>query len=159
MRVLFVCLGNICRSPLAEGVVRARLAKAGIDHIELDSAGCGDWHVGQPPDRRTMAVAKARGIDLSALRARQVRVEDFHDFDLILCADRSNLAHLRRMAPPDARATVALLRDWAEGGDAGLEVPDPYSGGQEGFESVHDMLEAAAEAIVARLTSRPAGGG
>lgn len=158
MRVLFVCLGNICRSPLAEAVVRGRLAAAGVDHVELDSAGTGHWHVGQPPDRRTQAVARARGLDMSALRARQVRVDDFHDFDLILCADRSNLRDLQRLAPPGARATVALLRDWAQGGDAGLEVPDPYTGEADSFESVHDMLETAAEAIVARLTVRPGSG-
>ncbi|MBS7455813.1 low molecular weight protein-tyrosine-phosphatase [Coralloluteibacterium stylophorae] len=156
MRILFVCLGNICRSPLAEGVLRRRLAEAGLEHVEIDSAGTGDWHVGQPPDSRTVAVARARGLDISGLRARQVHMDDFHAFDLILCADRSNLQALRRLAPPDARAEIALIRDWAGAGQDGLEVPDPYTGGAEDFEAVHAMLDAAAEAIVARLHGRPA---
>lgn len=158
MRILFVCLGNICRSPLAEGVLRRRLEAAGLGHVELDSAGTGDWHVGQPPDPRTVAVARARGIDISGLRARQVHMDDFHEFDLILCADRSNLAALRRLAPAGARAEVALLRDWAGAGQDGLEVPDPYTGGEEDFEAVHAMLDAAADAIVARLHGRAAAG-
>lgn len=148
-RLLLVCLGNICRSPAGEAVMRARAEAAGLP-IAVDSAGTGDWHAGEPPDRRMQAAARARGLDLSTLRARQVRAEDFHAFDLILAMDRANLAALRRLRPDGARAELALVLDHApEPGPA--EVPDPYGGGPEGFEHVLDLLEAAADGVIDRL--------
>lgn len=148
-RLLLVCLGNICRSPAGEAVMRARAEAAGLP-IAVDSAGTGDWHAGEPPDRRMQAAARARGLDLSTLRARQVRAEDFHAFDLILAMDRANLAALRRLRPDGARAELALVLDHApEPGPA--EVPDPYGGGPEGFEHVLDLLEAAADGVLDRL--------
>ena len=148
-RVLFVCLGNICRSPAAEGVMRARAEAAGLP-VTLDSAGTGDWHAGDPPDRRMTAAARKRGIDLTGLRARQVRPRDFEAFDLVLAMDRANLDTLSRLRPAGAPAGLELMRDQAPG-PRGREVPDPYYGGDDGFERVLDMLEAAADGLVARL--------
>ncbi|SDX10183.1 protein tyrosine phosphatase [Albimonas donghaensis] len=148
-RLLFVCLGNICRSPAAEGVMRARAEAAGLS-VTLDSAGTGDWHAGDPPDRRMTAAARKRGIDLTGLRARQVRPRDFEAFDLVLAMDRANLDALSRLRPAGAPAGLELMRDQAPG-PRGQEVPDPYYGGDAGFERVLDMLEAAADGLVARL--------
>lgn len=148
-RLLFVCLGNICRSPAAEGVMRARAEAAGLP-VTLDSAGTGDWHAGDPPDRRMTAAARKRGIDLTGLRARQVRPRDFEAFDLVLAMDRANLDTLSRLRPAGAPAGLELMRDQAPG-PRGREVPDPYYGGDDGFERVLDMLEAAADGLVARL--------
>ena len=148
-RLLFVCLGNICRSPAAEGVMRARAEAAGLS-VTLDSAGTGDWHAGDPPDRRMTAAARKRGIDLTGLRARQVRPRDFEAFDLVLAMDRANLDALSRLRPVGAPAGLELMRDQAPG-PRGQEVPDPYYGGDAGFERVLDMLEAAADGLVARL--------
>jgi protein-tyrosine phosphatase len=145
-RILFVCLGNICRSPAAEGVFRARAATAGLD-CEIDSAGTGAWHAGKPPDPRMIHAAAARGIDISGQRARQVDTGDFYVYDMILAMDASNLADLREMAPADAEATVGAFLDFAEGGD----VPDPYYGGADGFGHVLDLIERAADGLVARL--------
>jgi len=156
LRLLVVCLGNICRSPLAEGVLRQRLEDAGLEHrVELDSAGTGEWHVGQPPDPRTIANAARHGVDLTMLRARQLRAADFHHFDWILCADRSNLSDVRARAPADATARSALLLEWAGLGQ-GAEVPDPYTGAEEAFETVWTLVDRAARAIVARLADRTA---
>jgi protein-tyrosine phosphatase len=153
VRVLFVCLGNICRSPTAEGVMRALVADAGLgEHIEIDSAGTGAWHIGEPPDRRASAAARERGIDLAGA-ARQVRASDFDEFDLIVAMDASNLADLRRAAPGEgARAKLVLLRDLdpATAGRA-LDVPDPYHGGARGFEQVLDLVEAACAALLVQL--------
>src|SRR5271170_7125994 len=138
-RVLFVCLGNICRSPTAEGVMRALVDEAGMQQsIELDSAGTGAWHVGNPPDARAVAAARARGIALAGA-ARQVRQDDFDDFDLVLAMDRSNLRALEEMAGAgERRARLRLLREFdpAGGGDQDLEVPDPYYGAAGGFDQV-----------------------
>ena len=128
MRMLFVCLGNICRSPTAEGVMRHLVEEAGVaDAFVLDSAGTGGWHVGDPPDPRSREAARRRGIVVAGA-ARQVSAADFHDFDLILAMDRANLRDLRAAAPPDGTAEVRLLREYDEnsvgGGD--LDVPDPY---------------------------------
>jgi protein-tyrosine phosphatase len=148
MRVLMVCLGNICRSPTAEGVLRAKLAAAGLEaQVHVDSAGTGSWHVGSPPDERSQRHALRRGYDLSALRARQVAERDFHEFDLILAMDADNLADLRRLAPE--RGGRALVRLFAE-----APVPDPYAGGPAGFERVLDMVEAACDAWVDDLAQR-----
>ena len=154
LRLLVVCLGNICRSPLAEGVLRERIVRARLEHrIVVDSAGTGDWHVGQPPDRRTIANAHAHGVDLGGLRARQLRAADYRDFDWLLCADRDNLADVHRRAPADATARSALLLEWA-GQGAGAEVPDPYSGGPEAFEQVWTLVDRAADAIVSGIAGR-----
>lgn len=151
MRVLFVCLGNICRSPLAEGLARHRAAALGLDW-EFDSAGTGaHYHAGAPPDPRTCASARRRGIALEHLRARQVGPEDFARFDLILAADRQNLRALEALRPPGAAARVALLLDWTGVQPQG-EVPDPYYGGDDDFEAVCRLLERAADALLARAT-------
>ncbi|MGY1409493.1 MULTISPECIES: low molecular weight protein-tyrosine-phosphatase [unclassified Luteimonas] len=156
MRLLVVCLGNICRSPLAEGVLRQRLDEARLGHrVELDSAGTGDWHAGKPPDHRTIANAARHGVDLTSLRARQLRSADYHEFDWLLCADRSNLADVRERAPAGATARSALLLEWAGLGQ-GAEVPDPYTGGPEEFEHAWTLVDAAARAIVTRLAGRTA---
>jgi protein-tyrosine phosphatase len=153
-RLLFVCMGNICRSPTAEGVMRHLLREEGLeDEITVDSAGTGAWHVGNPPDRRATAAAGARGIVLEGA-ARQVRPSDFDDHDLLLVADRENLADLRAIAPDEAaRAKVRLLREFdpASDGAADLDVPDPYYGGPDGFEDVLDLVEAACRGLLAEI--------
>ena len=145
-----VCMGNICRSPTAEGVMRGLVRDAGLeDEITLDSAGTGGWHVGDPPDRRATAAARGRGIVLDGA-ARQVRPSDFEDFDLILAMDSENLAHLCAMAPDaEAAAKVRLLRSYdPESSDGDLDVPDPYYGGPNGFETVLDQVEAACRGLL-----------
>lgn len=148
MRVLMVCLGNICRSPTAEAVLRAKLQAAGLaPRVEVDSAGTGSWHVGDAPDARSQRHASKRGYDLSALRARRVAEDDFHRFDLILAMDEDNLADLKRLAPDGAhRAELRLF--------AHIEVPDPYSGGPAGFERVLDLVEVASDTWVEDLARR-----
>jgi protein-tyrosine phosphatase len=154
MRLLFVCLGNICRSPTAEGVMRSLLAQAGMeDSIELDSAGTGGWHVGSPPDERASATAAARGVELRGA-ARQVADADFEDFDLLLAMDAANLRDLRRAAPGEPeRAKVRLLREFdpasAERGE--LDVPDPYYGGPGGFDEVFDLVTAACAGLLEEI--------
>jgi protein-tyrosine phosphatase len=152
VRVLFVCLGNICRSPTAEGVMRALVSDAGLeDRIELDSAGTGAWHIDEPPDARATNAAHERGIVLAG-RARQVEREDFAEFDLIVAMDRSNLADLRRIAPDDAaRAKLRLLRDYDPSSDGELDVPDPYHGGSRGFDDVFDLVQRSCVALLAEL--------
>jgi len=151
MRLLIVCLGNICRSPVAEGVLRARIAVSSVaGQVELDSAGTGDWHVGQPPDRRSIANAAGHGVDISGLRARQLAVSDYTEFDWLLCADRANLRDVRARAPRGARARSALLLDWC-GLETEGEVPDPYTGGPAQFEHVFQLLDRAADGAIARL--------
>jgi protein-tyrosine phosphatase len=154
MRILFVCLGNICRSPTAEGVMRALLVEAGLqDEVELDSAGTGAWHVGEPPDARATAAARARGIALDGA-ARQVRAADFERFDLILAMDGSNLHALRQLAPDEgAREKVRLLREFDPAGAAlpNLDVPDPYYDSQRGFETVLDQVQAACEGLLGHV--------
>jgi protein-tyrosine phosphatase len=151
-RVLFVCSGNICRSPTAEGVMRSLVREAGLDgEIEADSAGIGDWHAGDAPDRRSAAAAQARGIVLKGA-ARQVRLRDFADFDLILACDRTHLQDLQAMAPAGARAQVRLLREFDPDADSDLDVPDPYYGGEDGFEHVLDLVDAACRGLLDDLT-------
>ncbi|UQY35265.1 low molecular weight phosphotyrosine protein phosphatase [Pseudomonas fulva] len=153
MRVLFVCLGNICRSPTAEAVLRQRLQQAGLaERIDVDSAGTGDWHIGKAPDSRTQEAAKRRGYDLSSLRGRQVSPDDFARFDLILAMDSANLRDLQRLRPAQARGELDLyLRRFGLAED---EVPDPYYGGSEGFEHVLDLLEQASDALLIELKGR-----
>jgi protein-tyrosine phosphatase len=150
-RVLFVCLGNICRSPTAEAVMRDLVARlAPTLAVEVDSAGTHAYHVGDPPDRRTQAAALRRGIDMSGLRARVVEAQDFARFDLILAMDEGNLAHLLQMAPAAQRTRVRLFLDYAPQLEISA-VPDPYYGGPSGFEHVLDLSEAAARGLLAAL--------
>ena len=153
MRVLFVCLGNICRSPTAEGVLLHKLREAGLAAaVQVDSAGTGDWHVGKTPDARTRVAAQRRGYDLSQLRARQVAAEDFGRFDLILAMDESNLANLHGLRPAGDGAELDLfLRRYQLALD---EVPDPYYGGEEGFEAVLDLVEQACDALILEIKGR-----
>jgi protein-tyrosine phosphatase len=148
MRILFVCMGNICRSPSAEGVFRALLeSRAPQLSIEIDSAGTHDYHVGEPPDDRSIAAARRRGIDLSSLRARTVRTADFEYYDLILAMDEQNLRELRRRAPVPRHDRIRLMMEFAAPGSV-RAVPDPYYGGPQGFEQVLDLLEEAAEGLL-----------
>jgi protein-tyrosine phosphatase len=154
VRILFVCLGNICRSPTAEAVMRRLVEERGLSgEVKVDSAGTGDWHVGERPDERACAAAERRGLTLEG-QARQVRARDFEEFDLILAMDGSNALGLRRLAP-DARSAekVRLLREFdSEARDAAdLDVPDPYHGGREGFERVIDLVTAACEGVLDSL--------
>lgn len=153
MRVLFVCLGNICRSPTVEAVARQRLQRAGLaDAVQLDSAGTGDWHVGRPPDPRSVHAALARGYDLSALRGRQVCVEDFHRYSLILAMDSHNLAALQALRPANASAELDLfLRRYGLLPEA---MPDPYHGAAQGFEQVLELAERGVDALIAELRRR-----
>lgn len=154
MRILFVCMGNICRSPTAEGVFRHVLAAQALDlPIEIDSAGTHDYHVGDAPDRRAIAAAKRRGIDLSALRARMVATEDFAHYDLILAMDEENLQELRRRAPPVHHERIRLMMEFAPQA-VSRAVPDPYYGGAQGFEQVLDLLEEAASGLLQELLAR-----
>jgi len=153
VKVLFVCLGNICRSPTAHGVFRGLVEQRGMEHVILvDSGGTGDWHVGHPPDSRAAQEARSRGYDLSDLRARQVKPEDFCEFDYILAMDHENLANLQAMRPTTSSAQLALFLSFAPDED-GLEVPDPYYGGDEGFSRVFDMIERASEGLLQEICS------
>jgi protein-tyrosine phosphatase len=147
LRVLLVCMGNICRSPTAEAVMRQRLLAQGLnERVQVESAGTGGWHAGEAPDSRAQRHALLRGYDLSKLRARRVVEDDFERFDLILAMDEENLADLQRMKPAKARAEARLF--------APVEVPDPYHGGAQGFENVLDQIEQASDALVAELRGR-----
>lgn len=152
-RVCFVCLGNICRSPTAEGVFRHLVAEAGLDdRLEIDSAGTAAYHAGESPDRRSAATARRRGVSLVG-RARQFIREDFERFDHVLAMDRSNLDALLRLAPSDtARAKVRLLRDHDPDSPPGAEVPDPYYGGPDGFDDVFDICMAACRGLLRELS-------
>ncbi|WP_375195752.1 low molecular weight protein-tyrosine-phosphatase [Sphingobium sp.] len=147
--VLFVCLGNICRSPLAEAALRAEAEKAGLT-VEVDSAGTGDWHVGSPPDSRAQAVALRNGIDISGYRGRQVPAADFRRFDHVFALDGENLKNLRRVRPSDGTAELRLLMDLVPGRE-GSGVTDPYFGDEAGFDVTWDDVTQAARAIVERL--------
>ncbi|MEC3909853.1 low molecular weight protein-tyrosine-phosphatase [Sphingobium sp. CR2-8] len=149
--VLFVCLGNICRSPLAEAALRAEADKAGIAML-VDSAGTGDWHVGSPPDARAQAVALRHGINIGGYAGRQVEAEDFRRFTHIFALDADNLKNLRRIRPSDGTADLRLLMDMVPGRE-GTGVVDPYYGDDAGFDRTWDDVTRAAQAIVARLAS------
>ena len=149
--VVFVCMGNICRSPTAEAVFRHYVENAGLaGHILIDSAGTHDYHIGDAPDLRAQRAAQQRGYDMSGLRGRQVEEGDFHRFDYVLAMDSANLAILQRLAPPDGDAQVGLFLEYARH-HAEREVPDPYYGGAQGFERVLDMVEDAAQGLLQHI--------
>ena len=153
IRVLMVCLGNICRSPTAEAMLRLKVHEAGLDdRIEVDSAGTADYHVDSPPDRRAVRHGEKRGLKMQHLRGRQVTREDFDHFDFILAMDEDNLANLERIRPPAARAKLALLMSYAPQSGSRV-VPDPYYGSADGFEAVLDLVEAAADGFIASALS------
>lgn len=154
MRVLFVCMGNICRSPTAEGVFREYVRRHAPElALEIDSAGTHDYHVGEAPDSRAIKAAARRGLDLSGLRARQVEDEDFERFDLILAMDRLNHDTLLERSPPEYHPRIRLFLEF--GGDPDvLEVPDPYYGGAKGFDEVLDLVEEAAARLLEELRRR-----
>jgi protein-tyrosine phosphatase len=149
--VLFVCLGNICRSPLAEAAFRAEAERLGLD-VHIDSAGTGDWHSGEPPDRRAIAAAGRNGIDISHLRARQVRPEDFDRFDHIVALDRHNLRDLQRLQPPGSKARLSLLLDHVEGRE-GQPVADPYYGHDEHFDVAWADVTEGARALARKIAA------
>ena len=149
LRVLMVCMGNICRSPLAEGVLRAKLERAGLQRrVVVESAGTSGLHAGEPPDPRGQRAATARGYDIDRLRARGVTEADFRQQDLLLAMDRQNLEWLRRQAPADGSAAIELLLDHGTGHSGISEVPDPYYGSAQGFEHVLDLIEDACDGLV-----------
>ena len=151
LRLLVVCLGNICRSPMAEGALRARLEAAGLgDRVEVDSAGLGNWHAGQAPDRRAIKCAAGHGVDISGLRARQLADADYTAFDVLLCADADVLDAVCANAPAGATAEAALLLAWCGLGEQ-AQIPDPYTLDAAAFEHAWELVDGAAEAIVARL--------
>lgn len=148
VKVLMVCLGNICRSPLAEGILQSKLPS---DKFMVDSAGTGGWHAGELPDKRSIAIAKDRGLDITHQRARQFKVNDFTEFDHIFVMDTSNLKDVLKLAPNDkAKTKVSLMMDALHPGKS-INVPDPYYGGPEGFDNVYDMLNEACQIVANKL--------
>lgn len=147
-KVLFVCLGNICRSPTADGIFNHLVVRTKLDQkIIVDSAGTGDWHIGKAPDTRTVVAARQRGYDLSVLRARQVTARDFDEFDYVLAMDKANLLDLQRIRPSSYAGHLGLFLDFGSRDDY-REVPDPYYGGHDGFELVLDLVEDAAQGLL-----------
>jgi protein-tyrosine phosphatase len=156
-KVLLVCMGNICRSPTAEGVLRAKVTQAGLaGQIDVDSAGTHAYHVGEPPDARSQKAAAKRGYRLEDLRARRITAADFLRFDLILAMDRDNLAILKTVCPPEERHRLGLLLDYARNAKHD-EVPDPYYGGATGFELVLDLIENGCDGLIETLRLRMQG--
>lgn len=153
VRILFVCLGNICRSPTAEAVMRGIVAEAGLgDEIEVESAGTGDWHIGHPPDERSVAAAAQRGVELTG-KARQVARGDFDKFDLVIAMDRQNRDDLMTIARSEEdRGKVRLLRSYSDGE---LDVPDPYYGGEDGFAEVVEIVERSCQALLDEVAPTP----
>ena len=159
IKVLFVCMGNICRSPTAEGVFRHQVVAAGLsDMVVIDSAGTHDYHIGKPPDNRAQQAALKRGYDLSGLRGRQVAPRDFQEFDYIVAMDADNLSNLRKSCPPQQQHKLNLLMEFSYNFSQ-PEVPDPYYGGAQGFENVLDMVEDAAAGLLQKVLSRKSGDG
>jgi protein-tyrosine phosphatase len=149
-----VCMGNICRSPMAHGVFAERIREAGLDHaIEVDSAGTHSYHVGEPPDRRAQAAARARGYELSGQRARRLEADDFREFDYVLVMDDENLRNARTLQPTDGKARLHRFLEFA-GSRREREVPDPYYGGSQGFATVMDLVEEAATGFLSHLRER-----
>jgi len=154
-KVLFVCLGNICRSPLAEGIFAHLVRERGLaERYLIDSAGTGDWHVGQPPDRRAISAAKQRGVALPS-QGRQVRRSDFGEFDLIVAMDRNNRSDLEALAPAGQGGKIRLMRDFGSAEEKGADVPDPYYGGPYEFDAVYEMLRRCCERLLDQLESAP----
>ena len=154
VRVLFVCLGNICRSPTAHGVFAHLVEREGLaDRIHVDSAGTHAYHIDEPPDPRARAAAAKRGVDLSSLRARKALEMDFHEFDYVLAMDRSNFEHLMKLCPPGAEDKLRLFLSFAPDLSED-DVPDPYYGGTAGFERVLDLIESAAQGLLADIRVR-----
>ncbi|MBO9542293.1 low molecular weight phosphotyrosine protein phosphatase [bacterium] len=152
IKVIFVCLGNICRSPLGEGIFRHLVADAGLaDRFEIDSAGTGNWHVGKPPHHGSQRVAKERGLDISGQRARQIQIEDLDDYDYVVAMDSKNLTDIRDLDPlRKTSAQVVRMMDFAPA--RGLEdVPDPYFGGPEGFDHVYELVEEASRGLLEHI--------
>lgn len=151
IRVLFVCLGNICRSPTAEGVFRDLVGREGLsEKIATDSCGTGGWHIGHPPDERAREEAKRRGIDIDDLKARKTHSSDFTDFDFIMAMDDSNFKNLTLMCPPEHVSKIYMFLSFAS--DVGVrEVPDPYYGGPDGFSDVFDMIDAASNGLLQHI--------
>jgi protein-tyrosine phosphatase len=154
VQVLMVCMGNICRSPTAEAVLRAQLQRAGVQGVVVDSAGTHGYHTSEAPFRMAIERAKLRGYDLKGLRARPVKPEDFDRFDLILAMDEANLKWLAKRLPPDGSKHAELLMGYATRHPGVLEVPDPYYGGPDGFDRVLDLVEDACEGVVAALSQQ-----
>jgi protein-tyrosine phosphatase len=151
---MMVCMGNICRSPMAHGVFAERIREAGLDHaIEVDSAGTHSYHVGEPPDRRAQAAARARGYELSGQRARRLEADDFREFDYVLVMDDENLRNARTLQPTDGKARLHRFLEFA-GSRREREVPDPYYGGSQGFATVMDLVEEAATGFLSHLRER-----
>lgn len=147
IKVLMVCLGNICRSPLAEGILQSKLPSS---KFIVDSAGTGDWHAGQQPDKRSIQTAKNRGLDITYQRARQIRTSDFEDFEYIFVMDSSNFENVIKLARNEAaKNKVTMIMDFIT--DGGVDVPDPYYGGNDGFENVYDMLDETCTVIADKL--------
>lgn len=148
VKILMVCLGNICRSPLAEGILQSKLP---IDKFTVDSAGTGNWHAGEGPDHRSVYTAKGRGLDISRQKARQIKVSDFNEFDHIFVMDANNLRDVTALAPnAEGKAKVKLMMDEIFPGQK-VDVPDPYYGGPDGFEKVYDMLDEACAIVADKL--------
>ncbi|MDF4838020.1 low molecular weight phosphotyrosine protein phosphatase [Vibrio parahaemolyticus] len=147
-RILVVCMGNICRSPTGEAVLRAKAEELGVD-VDIDSAGTSGYHTGNTPDSRAMAAGKQRGYSFKGMRARQVSVQDFEDFDLVLAADKANLADLLDICPAEHRHKVSLFLSHSN--SSYDEIPDPYYGGDDGFELVLDLIEEASVAVLQKL--------
>lgn len=154
IRVLMVCMGNICRSPMAHGVFAERIQEAGLEHsVEVDSAGTHSYHVGEPPDRRAQAAARARGYEVGGQRARRLEADDFREFDYILVMDDENLRNARALQPTDGKARLHRFLEFA-GSRPEREVPDPYYGGSQGFATVMDLVEEAATGLLSHLRER-----
>lgn len=151
VKVLFVCMGNICRSPTAEGVFQQRLIDHGLqDRVDTDSAGTHGWHAGDPPDSRSIDAALRRGVDIGWIRSRKVQSRDFTDFDFVLAMDRDNLEDMEAVAPATHTAQIRLFLEFAPHLDV-TDVPDPYYGGPGGFDRVLDLVEAASEGLIAHI--------
>ena len=152
IKVLFVCMGNICRSPTADAVFRHLVKEAGVDHmIDVDSAGTHAYHIGNPPDHRAQNTALQRGYKMHDLRARAVQTSDFEEFDYILAMDKENLSLLQQRSPQQHLSKIQLFMQYSTQADADVEVPDPYFGGNQGFELVLDMVEEASQGLLAHL--------
>lgn len=154
VKILFVCLGNICRSPAAEGILRELVHDVGLEEkLEIDSAGTGSWHIGQPPDRRVQTVARRRRIDLSPLRARQVKPSDFETYDYILAMDQENLRDLKDYAPKEHVSKLGLLLDYVPDVEE-KDVPDPFYGNARDFETMFQLVEQASDALLAHIANK-----